>query len=98
MRPVFERTPGGDYLLRQQFGSPFIGRCVELGTLEDEVPEKLFFPLQNAPRGRIKESLVRYSKIVREKFAKPLFTDTRDLREQNHRFVISPLDFANFSP
>ena len=53
--------------------------------------------LLNPPGGRIKENLIRCSKIVREKFAKPLFTDARDLREQNDQFVIPALDFANFA-
>ncbi len=97
MRPLRERTPGGDYLLRQQLGGPFIGRCVQFYTLKDEVPKEEFFFLLNAPRCRIKENLIRCPEIVREKFAKPFFTDTRDLREQNDQFVIPALDFTNLT-
>ena len=97
MRPVCERTPAGDYFLRQEFGGPFIGRCVELGALKNEVPKEEISFLLNAPGYRIKENLIRRSKIVREKFAKPLFTDARDLREQNDQFVIPALDFANLA-
>ena len=97
VRPVRERTATGDHFLCQEFGGAFIRRCIELCALQDKVPKEKIFFLLNAPGDRIKENLIQRSKIFREKLAKPLFTDTRDLREQNNQFVIPALDFADLA-
>src|ERR1700674_355233 len=97
MRPAGERTPAGDHFFREELGCAFIRWCVELGTLQNKISKEELSFLLDAPGNRIEEDLIRRSKIVREKFAQPFFTDARNLREQHNQLVVAALDFANLA-
>ena len=92
-----EWTPASEHFLCEEFGGAFIGWAVELCALKNKVAKKEISFLLNAPGHRIKEDLIQRPKIIREKFAKPFFTNARDLRQEDDQFVIPPLDLANLA-
>src|SRR5260370_29012782 len=97
MGPIREGEPARNNFSRKNFSGHLPFRYFQPVTLKDKVTENEIALCLDPARSRFQINLILFDKIFGKQLAKPLLTNTRNLRKKNDQLVVPALNFSDFA-